>query len=835
MNAKEWARIDSVVDQVLELPSGERGILVERLCAGDDDLEAAVNAFLRDCDVAATLYDGLPVTGASDLLQAPAELPHPPFRLRPGERLGVYRIVRILGYGGMGAVYLAERADGVFEKRMALKVLRRGVQSELAVKSFRDERQMLAQLEHPNIARLHDGGITEDGLPFFVMEHVRGVPIDEYADAKRLSVDQRLRLFEQACAAVSYAHRHLVVHQDLKPSNILVSGTGQVKLVDFGIGKRLKGGGGELGGGIASGRLTLAYASPEQVSGRPTGTSTDVYSLGVVLYELVCGRSPYAATPLNPRLLQAAIVREAPRPPSEVLVAPVGDGALRAAPEWLASARKSTVVQLRRLVSGDIDAILLKALAKTPSDRYPSPDDLWSDIARHLNGYPVRARRRTRTYAASRFVRRHRTGVTALALVVLAVVVAALSALREWRARTEMLEAQQAMLEFGELLLTSFDPDGPSEALERVEGRFRSRIEAFNMGPEESASLMIQVGEQAFQREHWPIATTFFESADSLLRTDRGRHHPLRNVALRGVGRVRLKQYETTEAIAWFRAALEVIEVAADSGGRELAETLNDLGFSLAAALNNPADVEVGSRLRRRDAILQEVRVLASRSLSVPLTGPDSLDIRGRTFETLAEAYYAGERYEQAAEEYSRVAALVQRDRLGSESPRLGELWLYLGQTYNGWASQLLSEGGDSAAQSAMARYEQADDYLREARDHLLKFHSSRHSDVAAATYELGENAFWRCDFGEAARRYREAVEAWANAPEARQRLYAQHALGRTLLLLGQSSEALRMLTAARERYRTEPSLADRAASVEQLIQAGRAEPPKHCASESER
>ena len=830
MTPEEWQRIEGVVDQVLELPIGDRSILVARLCGGDAELEDAVTEFLRDCDVAATLYEGLPLTGAADLLESPTRLPEPPSPLAPGARLGPYRVIRVLGYGGMGAVYLAERADGVFEKKFALKVLRGGVDSEAAIQRFRDERQMLAQLEHPNIARLHDGGITEDGLPFFVMEYVRGEPIDVYADHHRLTIDQRLKLFEQVCAAVSYAHRHLVVHQDLKPSNILVTPKGQVKLVDFGIGKVLREGTGAEGDQGSGGRLTLQYASPEQVSGGVTGTTTDVYSLGVVLYELMCGRSPYGITALNPRVLQAKIVLNDPAAPSVAVRAPVGEGAVSSAPEWLAEARGSTIKSLHRRLSGDVDAILLKVLKKDPKDRYASADDLWGDIARHLADFPVRARTRTRGYVASRFLGRHRIAVGSGMLVLFALSVAGVTAARAAVAEQEALEGQAEVRLFSRTVLSQFEPEAPPDAVAGAVEQIVSKIEALEFAPRESADLMVEVADDAFERELWPIAAAMYQSADGVIVNGVESLAPERMAPVRGLGQVRLQQYRTTAAIPWFREALKVAD-ATGVGDVELARTLNDLGFSLAAAVNNNAD-EVQADTARKREFLEEALGLYERSLGLVAQYPDSIDLRVGTHEGLGEVFFASGDFESAAEEYERAVQLLRdSDR---DTPRLGELSLWLGQTHKAWGHQLRAKP-DTRHAEALRHFDLAHDHLVEARNQLEQFRGQRHPTVAAVALELGQNAFARCDFSGAEEWYSGAVDSWTNRPSAIQRAYAQHSLGVALLALGRRSDAHEALTAALSRYRLEPGTSGYADDVADLL-AGVSNPvPGYCRSEGVR
>ncbi|MEO1480281.1 MAG: serine/threonine-protein kinase, partial [Bacteroidota bacterium] len=337
-----------------------------------------------------------------------------------GTQVGPYHLVRQLGTGGMGDVYLAERASAdeqaQFEQQVALKLVKRGMDSRQVLRRFQQERQILARLDHPHIARLLDGGVTERGQPYFVMEYVEGVPIDAYCDQHRLTVDERLGLFQDACRAVLYAHSQLVVHRDLKPSNILVteSADGQpgprkpiVKLLDFGIAKLLAEDDDataltRTGGAV----MTPAYASPEQVRGEPVGTGTDIYSLGVVLYELLAGQRPYALPERDRLAAVQMLAQQEPEPPSTV-VRRATTGADATGPgatgTQITEARRTQPERLRRRLTGDLDVICLTALRTEPERRYPTVAALLDDVRRHLTGLPVTARRDTAAYRLGKF------------------------------------------------------------------------------------------------------------------------------------------------------------------------------------------------------------------------------------------------------------------------------------------------------------------------------------------------------------------------------------------------------------------------------------------------
>ena len=335
-----------------------------------------------------------------------------------GRRLGVYEIAREIGRGGMGVVFLATRVDQQFQKQVAIKVLRSSVDGRELLDRFRRERQILAALDHPNIARLIDGGTTDEGLPYVVMDFVEGQPIDLFCEDHHCSLEQRLQLFQMLCGAVHYAHQNLVVHRDLKPSNIVVTRDGQPKLLDFGIAKLLQS---DRTGDTHTGLrpMTLDYASPEQIAGAVITTASDVYALGVVLYELVSGERPYAGSSGSAAVTMRQICDEVPEAPSKALGRRDG--------------RDRPLPILPRRVAGDIDMIVLKALQKEPQRRYSSAEQLSNDIGRHLTGLPVLARKDTVRYRSAKFVRRHTLAVAAAAFVILSFFGGAIAIVREAR------------------------------------------------------------------------------------------------------------------------------------------------------------------------------------------------------------------------------------------------------------------------------------------------------------------------------------------------------------------------------------------------------------------
>lgn len=397
MSSERWQEVKETLAAALEVETAERPSFLESACRHDAALRTEVEMLLNQTTGnldAATKIIGVAWDDRPD-------------QNKIGRRVGAYELIREIGRGGMGAVWLARRADRQFEKLVAVKLLKRGTDTDEVLRRFQEERQILARLEHPNIARLLDGGTTDDGLPFFAIEYVDGIPITAYATQNELNIRERLELFRTVCSAVSYAHQNLIIHRDLKPANVLVTCTGEVKLLDFGIAKIVQ----EAEAGQADATLTVhrvmtpEYASPEQVSGQPVSTVSDVYSLGVFLFELLTGKRPYRLKSRAPDEVTKAILEQEPDRPSTAVTRNVGHA--------------KSELRTSKLLKGDLDTIVLKALQKEPQRRYVSVDQFSADIRRHLEGLPVRARKDTAWYRSSKFIRRHKLGVGAAALVVL--------------------------------------------------------------------------------------------------------------------------------------------------------------------------------------------------------------------------------------------------------------------------------------------------------------------------------------------------------------------------------------------------------------------------------
>ena len=457
ISAERWSRVKELFEAALERDPAERPGFLAAACAGDDELRREVEALLAaDRETDSFLEEPAPalfglVVGDTD----PAL----------GHRIGPYRILREIGRGGMGVVYEAERADLQFRKRVAIKLIRRGMDSELIQRRFRQERQILAGLSHPNIAGLLDGGITEDGRPYLVMEFVQGLPIHRYAAHHALSTRERIKLFRDVCSAVHFAHQNLVVHRDLKPGNLLVTEAGEVKLLDFGVAKMLRP---ELEATVpvtevGARILTPAYASPEQVRGEPVTTASDVYSLGVILYELLTGHPPFdfSETPF-PQVERIICDVIPPRPSAAI-------SAVTTHPTEATEARA-----LHRTLMGELDNIVLMAMRKEPSRRYASAAALADDLGRYLDGLPVAALKDTAIYRLRKLMQRQRGLAVAVAAGFITLCAGVAATLWQSRqANRARATAEQNLVDLHSLTKTLlFDVH---DALAEVPGATRSR------------------------------------------------------------------------------------------------------------------------------------------------------------------------------------------------------------------------------------------------------------------------------------------------------------------------------------------------------------------------
>jgi serine/threonine protein kinase len=483
-----WHQIETIFNDAADIPPAERSAFLEKACRGDVELMKEVESLIAASEKSNGFMSGAIRSAAESMIStttSPVE----------GERLGSYCIVREIGRGGMGAVYLAVRADDQYEKQVAIKLVKRGMDTERVLARFRSERQILASLDHPNIARLLDGGTTADGRPFLVMEYIQGEPITTYCNSRDLSIRQRCELFRQVCSAVQFAHQKLVVHRDIKPGNILVTEDGTPKLLDFGIAKLLDTRSTQQQTIGAHQLLTPDYASPEQVQGEPITTATDVYLLGGVLYELLTARCPHVFKTDSVYEIERVICKtDVDRP--------------------------STVVQgrLRRELSGDLDNILLTALRKEPDRRYRSVDQFSDDLRRYLTGLPVSARPDTIGYRTGKFIRRNALAVAAASLLAIAITSGVISTLYQAR-RTE---EQRQQAEQARAVAENNQHRAEQESSRAEEARLRAEREQKRAEAQTiQTDLQRQKAERRFNQVH-ELATHFLTDFDAEIQKLQG-------------------------------------------------------------------------------------------------------------------------------------------------------------------------------------------------------------------------------------------------------------------------------------------------------------------------
>jgi len=659
----DWTRIDAVLDAVWAAEPHERSRVLRAKCAGDAALRRDVEALLAAEERSPTFLDRDALSFAGPAYAEAEDATEPEPSARP--RVGPYRLVEAVGRGARSCVYRAERVDGAFEQQVAVKRLPIGLDTEEARRRFRLERQVLADLQHPNIAQLFDGNIAADGVPYLVMEYVDGLPITDYCNAHRLSVSARIDLLCIVAQALQYAHRNLVVHRDLKPSNILVDTAAEeptVKLLDFGIAKLLSDG--------ASGRvsrtrtgvrpMTPAYAAPEQMRGGAIRTTTDVYQLGVLAYEVLSGHRPFEQhehlfdieqavcneMPVRP---SAAVAQEAGAPPS------CAEFTSAASSQTVDSARQTSRARLQQELRGDLDAVLLKALRKAPEERYASVKLFMADVQRHQNNQPVQARPRTLMYRLRKFVQRHRWGVAvAVAFGVTVVLSVGLLVQQRNRAQQQAAKAERVSDFMARLFKSSspYAPRGDTLTARALLQRGQRRLSALDDQPSVQAHMLSAMG-----RAHLGLGNV--DAADSLLQRSSSIYHRLHE--------------PPHEALA--AALTQRAEVRHERGRYAAAESLDRAALRMRTHLHDaphPALAESMHHLARR--LVEQARYAAADSLHRA-----ALNMRQQLFgqehpQVAATAHdYAYLRVERgdyaAAESLYRDALSIRRRTLGAQHP----------------------------------------------------------------------------------------------------------------------------------------------------------------------
>ena len=580
-----WKRVDSILNQSLELRPEDRSAFLDGACAGDQWLRHEVESLLASMDKSLGFIER-PLHQVAENLTAEPE--------GPGSRIQSYKLLRAIGEGGMGRVYLAARADDEYSKQVAIKLLQAGFAQTAAMRlRFRNERQILADLEHPNIARLLDGGTTPNGLPFLVMEYVDGLPIHEYARQKNLTIEQKLKLFVTVCDAVDYAHKHLVVHRDIKPANILVTSAGVPKLLDFGIAKLLDADEGSASQTRTVDRLmTPEYSSPEQIAGASITTATDVYALGVVLYELLSGSRPFDLGTMKPAELYQAICERDPEKPSSRASKANGAG-------FIAKQR----------IDSELDNIVLMAMRKEQGRRYRSARELSDDILAYLSGYPVRAKTATLGYRSTKFIRRNRAAVAVatLAIVTLIAFSIGMAALaRRARQAQAIAERESGFLSSIFAASMPIQARGKQVTARDLLDRGVQRVDReLSAEPQAQATMLQSIGRSYHALGLYDQAKPLLERAYSLRKNLFGTADLRTAESAEDLATTERLQADYSDAEKLFREALEVRERRLGASDSLVAQSLSDLGDCLIRENREP---EAEIDLQRALAIFRRTK-----------------------------------------------------------------------------------------------------------------------------------------------------------------------------------------------------------------------------------
>ena len=702
MESDYWKRVEHIIDVALESDPSRWPSVLEEESKGDTKVRAEAENLLSRYTAARSFLESPPAAAAAALVDEARD----PSEQLEGRRIGAYRIIRQIGRGGMSRVFLADRADGAFEQRVALKLLRAGLDSEIDHERFRAERQILATLNHPNIARLLDGGISSDGVPYLVLEYVDGQPIDAFANAEALGVPQRLQLFLAVAEATEHAHRSLVVHRDLKPSNIFITTDGVVKLLDFGLAKLVEPVGAPASPSTHSGHrwLTPEYAAPEQITGEPITTLTDVYQLGAVLYELLTGGPPFGVRDQSVHALEEAVLRGDPTLPSS------------AAPE-----------SRRRGLRGDLDAIVIKALSREPEHRYASAQALIDDVQRHLSAHPVLARRQTVGYRARRFARRHQSslaaGVVVLLLAATYVVTVAADRRRIRHALAEATAGTHRAEQVTDFMLGLFDASAAGKALgDTIEARAlleRGLVRAHELSgqPALQAQMLDVIGQLETQLGEYDRARPVLEEALALRRRLNGDNHPDVATTLEALGHVAYGQANYAEAV---RLRREVLALRRRLLGDSNTKTTTAL-LELTTAMHAQGDFKGAQPLMDEWVSI----VIHQR--------PETTEVRAHQLMDLASVYQYRQRPD-LAEQLGREATGIYRALYGDRHPKYA--------TALSTVASIIDQGGHPA---------DADTLMQRSVDILRSVYPAGHPDLVSALQQ-------RSIALEHLRRYQDAV-----------------------------------------------------------------------------
>jgi eukaryotic-like serine/threonine-protein kinase len=690
IDSKKWERLQELFSRAVDLTPVERDALVDQETAGDPELREELLGLLA-CDTGKSTGPLTTALGAA--LDATTRDRR---RALLGKVVGNYKLTSVLGHGGTGTVYLGERADRQYSAQVAVKIVDTAtVQGDLGMR-FRAERQILASLNHPNIARLLDAGEADEGQPYLVMEYVHGEPVDRFCDRQQLGINERLELFVDICAAVQYAHQNLIVHRDLKPANILVTGEGKAKLLDFGIAKLLDVG--EAASVLALTRLndrllTPEYASPEQILGRPVTTASDVYALGVVLYELLTGLRPYVVPGSASQLeLERSICITDPQRPSSIVRRAVDAGPVEGQSNIaaIAMARGLNPDRLERRLLGDIDAIVMRALRKEPEHRYGSIEQFVADIRRYLSREPVLARQGNWIYYSQRFVRRHALGVSASVTFMGFILAFAIT----------MSIQRERIAE---------ERDRATQESARAE-----RVSEFMLGVFAAAEPFTSSDKEVTARQ-------LLDQAARSIQGDLSEQPEVRARLLEAIGRAYRRQDLTDRAVAYFEESLRIRELAKLPRDARTGSILTEMAITLR---------QLGRFEDADRALTEALQISKSSGANRTLNG-------AQLFAALGQLELSRANVEQA-NEYLTQALQTTREIAGPRDPHVAAILLDISNARS-WMDDI--DGAERAAREAVSIYRETVDARHPDRvmaDYLLArvLNLQGRTDDAAALYE---------------------------------------------------------------------------------------------------
>jgi serine/threonine-protein kinase len=810
MTPEKYRQVKEIYQGAIEVTPDERESFLVAACKGDENLQREVASLLAFREVSEKFIETPAFAAGARLLVKEQR------ESLEGQTIGQYSILSEIGQGGMGVVYRAARSDDQFQKEVAIKIVRLGLDTEDMRRRFRHERQILAAIDHPNIAKLLDGGTTGDGRPYLVMDYVDGVPLTTYSDQKRLSTTARLKLFLSVCSAVSYAHQNLVIHRDIKAANVLVTADGVPKLLDFGIAKLLNADAVSDQAHTVTqlGVMTPEYASPEQVRGEQVTTATDVYSLGVLLYELLTGHRPYRIKSRRSDEIMRVICEQQPTRPSAAVstvevVSHEEDQTKRTiTPEVVSAARDQSPERLRRSLSGDLDNIVLMALRKEPQRRYSSVAQFADDITRHMQGLPVVARTDTVWYRTSKFVTRHKLGVAA-AVIVLVGLLTGVAAVA-WQARVARRERDKATLEqakaqrinkFMQETLGAPNPNQEGRDVKVIDvlekAARRAETELANQ-PEVLAEVRRTIGYTYYNLELYDKGEPLLRSALKTFKETLGENHEATASCMKELGELLAYQEKYDEAIPLLHKSMETFS----RPPAQDASNFVNAKYALAQAFYFKGD------LKTAESLYREVLDYALKNLTEddPLVADASHElgnlVRDRDYEDAIALYrrsikivrpFPEKRMNLATGLSNLGLALINAGRFDEAEPVLRESYSMRREIFGeNNASAAIVLAHLSRVSYARGAYPQAETEARQAVSVMEKTLPKGHRNLAPAYVSLGRALMKSGKLAEAEKYLRQGLDIHVkrSGPEDRSSAVAESSLGECMALQKRHAEA---------------------------------------------